>query len=213
MKSINRIIFLSLILSLLLLGPLFAQEKPDALRLYWDKQYKEAAAACINEIKETPQRMDSYAVLGWSLLALKNYQDALNWSLRGLRYNAYDTRLVLTAAESSYALGHYQKALGYFEDFIAKSPQTQDGKVPQVYYYMGEIYLKLNEYNHADMAFSTAVHFNPNASYWWYRLGLARERAKNFPLASQAYAQSVKLNPKLKAAAEALARVEKSSQS
>jgi cytochrome c-type biogenesis protein CcmH/NrfG len=44
------------------------------------------------------------------------------------------------------------------------------------YYYMGEIYLRLGRFGHADIAFSTALQYSSGNAKWWARLGYAREK-------------------------------------
>ena len=62
---------------------------------------------------------------------------------------------------------------------------------------MGEIFIRLGEYNHADMAFTTAVYHSPNTARWWARLGYAREMARDYQFALEAYDKSLQLNPSL----------------
>ncbi|HOX18914.1 MAG TPA: hypothetical protein PKW82_10690, partial [Spirochaetales bacterium] len=66
-------------LILLLSAPppaLSAQDKPDALKAYYEGRFDEARAICLAEIEANPRNIDSYVVLGWSLIALGRHADA-----------------------------------------------------------------------------------------------------------------------------------------
>ncbi|ADN01821.1 tetratricopeptide repeat protein [Spirochaeta thermophila] len=184
---------------------LYAQEKPDALALYRERRYSEAVAVCLQEIQETPRRVDSYVVLGWSLLALDRYQEALDYSERALAFAPYDYRLLMNAGESAYFLGAYDKALSYFQQYVAVAPTGRH--IPEVYAYMGEIYLRWGEFYHADIAFSTAVYHRKDVPTWWIRLGYAREQSRQLRLALAAYEEAVKLAPSNQEATAGVERV------
>jgi tetratricopeptide (TPR) repeat protein len=183
-----------------------AQENRDALELYRNGNYEQAVEVTLQEIEEQPRNMDAYTVLGWSLLSLRRYEDALQYGLRALEISRFDSRIVHIVAESHYYLGNYQDALGYFEEYVAIAP-TGD-LVDQVYYNMGEIFLRFGEYHHADAAFSTAVYLNDNVAAWWSRLGFAREQAGDYPYALEAYERALELNPNLAEAARGRERVQ-----
>ncbi len=79
-----RVIFVS-ILIFMAVSFLYAEEKPDALELYRTGKYSEAVKVTQAELKEMPNRMDSYTVMGWSLIAMKKYKEALSTALKGLK--------------------------------------------------------------------------------------------------------------------------------
>ncbi len=62
---------------------------------------------------------------------------------------------------------------------------------------MGECYIRLKEFQNADIAISTAVYYEQNNAVWWARLGYARELANALKWASDAYARALKLDPGL----------------
>jgi predicted Zn-dependent protease len=66
-----------------------------------------------------------------------------------------------------------------------------------VYWLMGECYIRLKEFNDADIAISTAVYYEQSNALWWSRLGYARELGGDLPWASDAYARALKLDPTL----------------
>ena len=174
-------------------GVLSAQNPADALALYRSGQYQQAVEVTISEIEETPRNMDSYAVLCWSLLALRRYEDALTWGNRGLEISRFDHRLVGVVAEANYALGNDLEALSSLEEYVAIAPTGT--LIPVVYYMMGEIFLRFGEFHHADIALTTAVYHNGSNAAWWTRLGFAREQAESYAAARAAYSRAIQLAP------------------
>jgi tetratricopeptide (TPR) repeat protein len=140
-----------------------------------------------------PKDMDSYSVLGWSLLKLGRYQEAVDYAKRAIEISRYDNRIVEILGEAYYFLGDNAQALKYFEEYTVLAPTGE--RIDDVYYYMGEIYIRMSDYNHADIAFTTAVHYSPNIAQWWARLGYAREMAKRYKLSLEAYDHALQLNP------------------
>ena len=169
-----------------------AQERPDALVLYRQGNYNRAAEVCLNELREMPRNMNSYVVLGWSLLHLGRNQEALSYGRRALEVSRYDHRIIHIVGEANYHLGNSLEALKYFEEYVAIAP-TGD-YIGEVYYLMGEVFIRMGEWNNADIAFSTAVHYNPNVAARWARLGYAREQAKDYRFSLEAYNKALQLN-------------------
>lgn len=171
---------------------LYAQKGPDALVLYREGRYKEAASVCFEEIKRMPRNIDSYVVLAWALLADERYQEAADWTVKGRSVSQYDPRLIESHAQALYHLGRNEESLRLFEDYIAYAPNGT--KVSGVYYHIGELYLRMAKYRHADIAFSTAIRLEPLNSLWWTRLAYSREQAKEYRAALEAYSSALQLN-------------------
>jgi tetratricopeptide (TPR) repeat protein len=169
----------------------YAQEKPDALVLYQEGKYEEAASVCKDEINVTPQRKDSYVVLGWSLIALRRPAEALEWANKALGFAPNDERIIHITAEALYMLGRYDEAIIKCREYI----KFGGSKLALIYYYMGMIYLSRKEYVLADTSLSTAVFYYANDANWWERLGFARENAKDPKAALEAYNEALKRNP------------------
>lgn len=187
----NILIFIMLVV----FTGLFSQNaKPDALALYREGKYAESIAICIQEIQENPKNLDSYAVLCWGLVSNHQYSEAEYWSTKGRSVSKYDPRLVEIQAEAKYYLGQNTEALALFQEYISLVP-TSGSRYGAAYYYMGEIYIRQSKFNHADIAFSTAVKAEPLKDNWWTRLGYAREMAGNYSIALTAYEQALLLNP------------------
>ena len=197
---------LLVILIFIICYPVFSQERPDALQKYRNGEYEEAVKICLNELENMPRNLDSYTVLGWSLVKLGKYQEALDHGLAALKISRYDTRIIENIGEAHYYLGNNQEALKYFEEYV--SLVESGGRVDVVYYYMGEIFIRLGEFNHADIALTTALYHSPNIARWWSRLGYAREMAEDYKWALDAYDKALKLNPSYTEAVRGKSRVQ-----
>ena len=192
-KSVKKYI-ISIILVVCTLF-LTAQEvqKRDALALYRAQNYKAAIEVCEEEIKLNQYNVESYVVLCWSLVSNGQNAEAENWATRARDIAPYDHRVVEVLAEAKYFLGKNEEALTLFQEYISLVGEN-GGRIGEVYYYMGEIYVRLEKYNHADIAFSKAVRNEPLLDHWWSRLGYAREMAQNYTLSLAAYDQALALN-------------------
>jgi len=183
-----------------------AQEKQDALELYRSGNFQAAADICRKELEEMPARLDAHAILGWSLLKMRRYAEALEASQKAFAVSRYDPRIIEIAGEAQYYLGRRQEAMKYFEEYAAIAPTG--GRIDAVYYLMGEIYIQLGKYASADIALSTALYHSPNVADWWTRLGYAREKAGDPRYALEAYNKALALNPGQVEAQRGKARVE-----
>ena len=208
MKSTFKKFFLSLILSSSLASPLLFAQKPDALALYRAGKYAESVAVCEQELLQNPKNVNSYVVLCWSLVGKKDYAKAEAKAIEGRNISSTDTRLIEILAEAKYYQGKNNGALEYFQLYIANAPQGASD-IGFAYFYMGEIYIRQAKYQHADMAFSAAVHEQP-AKYasWWTRCGYAREMVGNYESAKVAYEKALSLDRSFVDAARGKERVE-----
>lgn len=184
----------------------FGQDTPDALVLYQSGNYEEAVGVCEAELDIRPGNMDSYTVLGWSLIRLGKYKEALEKARSGLKISRYDARIIEIVGEAYFYLGKNLEALKWFEEYAALSPGG--GRIDSVYFFMGELFIRIGEYNHADIAFTTAVYHSPNIARWWARLGYAREMAKDYDYSIEAYNKALELAPSFPDAKRGKERVE-----
>jgi tetratricopeptide (TPR) repeat protein len=199
------------IFALLLFFPLLAvsaQTKPDALTAYRNGSYEQAVDICQNELKNNSDNLDSHVVICWSLIALGRYDDARKYALEGLSLSRYDNRLIEIMGEVNYYQGSNNDALRYFQQYINLAPDGS--RIDRVYYFIGEIYIRLGEYRHADIALTTAVHHIPGNAAWWTRLAYARENAGDLSQAATAYQRALSLNAQDIDASRGLARVRSS---
>lgn len=185
---------------------LLSAQKKDALVLYRNGNYEESASVCQQEIKENPSNIDSYVVLCWALVANRQYSEASYWSGKGREVLKYDPRLVEVQAESEYYLGKNSESLAHFQEYISLVG-SQGSRIGDAYSFMGEIYIREEKYNHADISFSQAVRIDPLRDAWWARLGYAREMAEEYVSATDAYEKALTLNPSQEAAKAGKLRV------
>ncbi|MFW5694651.1 MAG: tetratricopeptide repeat protein [Alkalispirochaeta sp.] len=186
-------------------GTVPAQNRADALELYRQDRFEDAVEVTRDELAENPANLDAYTVLGWSLLALDRDEDALEAGLDGLEVSRFDHRLLNIVGEAHYRLGNDTEALQYLQNYAAVAPTGS--LIDEVYYVMGEVHLRLEEYHHADIALTTAVHLNGDRPQWWARLGYAREMAGSPDYAAEAYREALDRNPNLIEAQRGLDRV------
>lgn len=180
---------------LILSTSIFAQTatKQDALVLYHNGKYRESVQVCEEELKENPNRVESYVVMCWSLIKNKQYAEAEERATEGLVVSPYDLRLIEVLGEAKYFLGKNSGAMEQFQRYVASAPES-GSRVGIAYYYMGEIFIRQARYQHADIALSSAVKKEPLLDAWWTRLGYSREMAGNYYEAIEAYDEALRLN-------------------
>ena len=188
----KKILFIILIF--IICFPVFSQAaRPDALQMYREGRFEDAVRICLNELEVMPRNLDSYVVLGWSLVSLGRYQEAVNYGNAALRVSRFDTRVIQNMGEAYFYLGNNQEALRFFEEYL--SLVELGARVATTYYYMGEIFIRLRDFPRADISLTTAVQLFPNNARWWARLGYAREMAEDFRFALEAYNRALTLSP------------------
>lgn len=180
---------------MLVTGFAFAQnaEKQDALLLWRNGKYKEAVQVCEDELKDNPNRVESYVVMCWALIGSKQYAQCEQRALEGLAISPYDLRLTEVLGEAKYYLGKNAQAMEQFQKYVASAKESA-ARIGTSYYYMGEIFIRQARYQHADIALSSAVKKEPLLDNWWVRLGYAREMAGNYYEALNAYDEALILN-------------------
>ena len=186
--------------------PGVAQEAPDALAMWRNGDYERAVEVTRAELEAAPNNLDAMVVMGWSLISLGRYDEAREVSRRGLQLSRFDHRIIENAGEAHFYLGELEPALQRFEQYAALAPEGD--RIARVYAFMGEIYISLQEYENADIAFSTALHLNANRSSWWTRLGYARELAGKSVQARDTYQRALNLDPSFGEAQRGLERVQ-----
>jgi tetratricopeptide (TPR) repeat protein len=184
---------------------LFAQTRPDALAEYRNGNYERSIQICKNEIEANPNNIESHVVICWSLVRLGRYAEAMTYARTGRRINRYDVRITEILGEISYYQGQNNDALQYFQEYINMAPEG--ARIDMVYYFLGEVYIRLGRYRHADIALSTAVHWLPGNAAWWTRLAYARENAGDLREAVAAYEKALSLNAQSSDARRGLERV------
>uniref|UniRef100_A0A7C3E3S2 Tetratricopeptide repeat protein n=1 Tax=Gracilinema caldarium TaxID=215591 RepID=A0A7C3E3S2_9SPIR len=202
----KRFLYIGLAAIILIILPnsIYAQTKPDALQSYRNGNFEEAIGICKQELQENPSNLESYVVLSWSLVKLARYDEALVYAKKGLELNRYDVRIIEVLGEIAYFQGRNNEALRYFQQYVTLAPEGS--RIDLVYYFLGELYIRLGRYRHADIALSTAVRFVSGNALWWNRLGFARENTGELRNAITAYEKALALNPNLADAQRGLER-------
>jgi tetratricopeptide (TPR) repeat protein len=193
------------IISILLISYAGAQTRPDALVEYRQGNFERAVLICRDEIAENPFNLESHVVICWSLIRLKRFDEALRYARAGRAINRFDIRITQILGEVHYYLGRNDEALLFFQEYANAAPEGV--RIDQVYYFMGEIYIRQGRFRHADIALSTAVHWQPGNAAWWSRLAFARENAGDLNSAIEAYEQALSLNSRLTDAQRGLERI------
>jgi tetratricopeptide (TPR) repeat protein len=199
---------ISAALFLLQIAVVYAQVKPDALAEYRNGNYERAAAICRDELAVNPGNLESHVVICWSLIRINRYEEAYTYALAGRDLSRYDIRIIEILGEVNYYLGRNSESLQYFQEYINLAPEGS--RVDAVYYFLGEIYIRLGRFRHADIALSTAVHYMPGNAAWWARLAYARENAGDLQEAVRAYEQALALDARLSDARRGLDRARQS---
>lgn len=191
----SRVLLIALAIGSLFSASLAAQsdDGPDALQAYRDGRYQQAIEITLQEIDANPNNIDSYVVLGWSLNALGRNQEAIDYGLRALQINQFESRVLQIVGEAHFDSGNTLEALGYLERYVQVAPTGQ--YIDWVYYAMGEIFIQLGEFHRADIAISTSVFHNSRSAVRWARLGYAREQLEDWNQALAAYDRALQLDP------------------
>ncbi|MDR1253359.1 MAG: tetratricopeptide repeat protein [Treponema sp.] len=183
----------------LFLLPVFAahtqNQPPDALVAYREGNFEQAVRICQDEIAADANKLESHVVICWSLVRLNRYAEALRYAQAGRVLNRYDMRITEILGEIYYYQGQNTEALQYFQEYVSLAPEGQ--RIDVVYYFIGEIYIRMGRFRHADIAFSTAVHWMPGNADWWARLAYARENVGDLTAAVSAYERALSLNSQL----------------
>ena len=110
----KKIVFVFVIA--LLSSGIFAQtQQKDALVLYHNGKYRESVEVCEEELKENPNRIESYVVMCWSLVKNKQYAEAEQRATEGLAISSYDLRLIEILGEARYYLGKNAGAMEHLQ--------------------------------------------------------------------------------------------------
>ncbi len=156
-------------------------------------------------VQSKPGDLDIVSLQAWNLFRLGRHKDVVSVAQKALA-SSRDFRIMETLAESLYFLGSSEEALKYFTQYMELAPHSDD-RMSSAYYYMGECYLRLRKYEHADIAFSTATAMEKGMYYWWYRLGVVKENPSKYKQAYDVFEKALALNPGFQIARDAQARV------
>jgi len=197
--------FAVVFISVAAVSAVFPQTAPDALTEYRQGNYERSIQICRDEIAANPNNIESHVVICWSLIKLGRFDEALRFARTARSLSRYDARVAEILGEIYYFMGNNSEALQYFQEYVTLAPTGQ--RIELGYYFIGEIYIRMGKFRHADIALSTAVHWLPSNAAWWTRLAYARENAGDFIQAVEAYEKALALNSQLADARRGLDRV------
>jgi tetratricopeptide (TPR) repeat protein len=155
---------------------------------------EEARRAAAAAIATDPGDSEAYLALTLALLALGRPADAEVNARSGLAKHR-DGGLYEALGEACHNLGKNEEALRNLQMAVALAPEGP--RTSLAFYYMGETYLRLGRYGHADIAFTAALVYDPGRAPWWARLGWAREKAGDTSNALLAYQKALDLDARL----------------
>jgi tetratricopeptide (TPR) repeat protein len=178
---------------------------PDALAEYRAGNFERAVQICRTEIDENPNNLEAHVVICWALIRLNRYEEALSFARAGRALHRFDVRIIESLGEIYYFQGQNNEALQFFQEYASLAPEG--ARIEQVYYYMGEIFIRQGKFRHADIALSTAVHWMPGNAAWWVRLAYTRENAGDLSKAIEAYERALSLNAQLSDAQRGIDRI------
>jgi tetratricopeptide (TPR) repeat protein len=167
--------------------------------------YSEAIRMCQNEVSRNAATGDTYTVITWTFQRQGKYADVIAWGERGLRVFPDEYRIIETMGEAYFYLNEYDRSLNFMQRYANVLPQGE--RISVAYFFIGEIFRLRQRFRHADIAYTTAVRFEPGLALWWYRLATVRESAGDKNPAIEAYERALRLNPGYQEASAGLARV------
>jgi tetratricopeptide (TPR) repeat protein len=170
-----------------------------------DAYYNEAIRICQSEVSRNAANRETYAVITWTLQRQRKYADVITWGERGLRLYTDEYRIMETMGEAYFYLDDYDRSLSFMQRYANALPQGE--RVSVAYFFIGEIFRLRQQYRHADIAYTTAVRFEPGLALWWYRLATVRESAGDAATAVEAYERALRLDPAYQEASAGLARL------
>jgi tetratricopeptide (TPR) repeat protein len=158
-----------------------------------NRYYNEAVRICQEEVSRNSANRDTYTAITWALQRQRKYQEVIGWGERGLRIFANEYRILETMGEAYFYLDDYDRSLDCMQRYANAVPQGERTSV--AYFFIAEIFRIRRQYQHADIAYTTALRLDPGVVLWWYRLGIVREALEDPTGAADAYRRALRLNP------------------
>mgnify|MGYP003315686421 FL=1 len=153
--------------------------------------FSSAVDTCRAELALNPRNIESYVVMCWSLYRMGKYNDVVTESLKALKISPNEMRIIENLGETYFYLENYSESIRNLEKYVDTMPNGD--RTGTAYFFLGEIYRITGKPHHADIAYTHAVKKEPSNALWWYRCGLAREKAGNKESAKAAFQTAIKL--------------------
>lgn len=176
---------LTLSIIILVLHTLWSQSTVP-YSLFQDGKYREAIEAAKVLIEQDERgNISSYAVMGWSYIALRQWKNALEIALVAETLNPDDVRIIQIIGEAYYQLNNDEKAKEYFSRYLVAAPQ---GKLKSwVYYFLGDIYKRNDQYHKAVISYKTALYLDEEHVEWWFSLADLYDKMHNIASEQEVY--------------------------
>jgi len=179
-----------------------AQNRANEANTY----YNEAVRLCTDEVSRNAATRATYTVITWTMQRQGRYAEVISWGERGLRIYPDEYRIVETMGEAYFYLRNYERSLAFMQRYANALPEGD--RVSVAYFFIGEIFRLTQRYRHADIAYTTALRFEPSMALWWYRLASVREQINDRTPAIEAYQQALRYNPNYREARDGLTRLQ-----
>ena len=167
-------------------------------------KYTQSISICDTEIASSPKRIEAYVVKCWSLFRLNRHAEVISTGQTAMKIN-FDARVSEVMGESFYFLGQMDNSIKYLQNYLEAAGDDGD-RGPTALFFLGENYVRLKKYAHADIAYSTALAKETSMPRWWLRLGAVCETEGEWKRAFDAYTKAIALNPAYQEAKDGQAR-------
>ena len=168
--------------------------------------YSEAIRMSLDEVTRNTATRETYVVITYAMRRQLRHSEVISWGERALRLYPDEYRVVEIMGEAFFYLNDYERSLSSMQRYANAMPEGD--RVSIAFFFVGEIYRITQKFHHADIAYTTAVRFEPGLALWWYRLGSVREQIGDRNPAIEAYRQALRLNPNYVEARNGLVRLQ-----
>lgn len=175
---------------------------------YVEGNYQASVKALQEEKRYYPNRINIYVILGWDYKKLKKFSDMEKVSLEGLKVRPGDVRVIQNLAEAYFFQYKYDKAVKFFEQYIAHKYNMQDPYLATAYFFIGSAYYEREKFRKADIALSAAKYYKPKDVYVLVKLAQTKEKLNESAKALELYQASLLISPNNKEALEGVKRLE-----
>ena len=168
--------------------------------------YNEAVRMSLDQISRNAATRETYTAITFTMQRQRRYTDVISWGERGLRAFPDEYRLLEIMGEAFFYLDDYDRSLAFMQRYTNAQPEGD--RVSVAFFFIGEIHRIAEKFLHADIAYTTAVRFEPGLALWWYRLASVREKIGDRTPAIEAYQTALRLDPNYREARDGLARLQ-----
>jgi tetratricopeptide (TPR) repeat protein len=169
-------------------------------------KFKESIQNLEAEKKQFPDRSNIYVIMAWDYRDLRDFTSMENISLEGLKISTNDARMLKNLGEAYHAQKRYSEAAATFEKYLKYKNTWSDPYIPYAYYYIGVDYFYLNQNRKADIALSSANHYNPKNYNTLILLAEIKEKLGEFKNSFNLFTQANQIQPNTQRALDGIAR-------